>query len=95
MGIETAPLIPFKKLALEGLTTRSAPMPFVRSFWLSVEHAHEDGHNRQDHDHLNGHSEHADDGADWTMKQVGEDELIHSRLWLRGAKNSLRASLSG
>ncbi len=28
-----APLMPFMKLAFDGLTTRSAPMPLVRCFW--------------------------------------------------------------
>jgi hypothetical protein len=46
---------------------------------LVVQHAHEDAHNRQNHDDFNGHGQHADDRAQGAMQQIGKNELIHVR----------------
>ena len=70
---------------------RSAPMPLVRSL-LVVEHAHEDGDDGEDHDDFNGHREDADDGAQGAVKEIGEDELVHS--WACSGEAATRASLA-
>jgi len=39
---------------------------------------HHDGDDGEHHDDFNGHREHADEGAEGAVQQVGNDELIHS-----------------
>src|ERR1035437_795910 len=55
----------------------------VGALFLVVQHAHEDGDDGENHDHFNGHCQHADDGAQRTVNQIGEDELVHSRSWFQ------------
>ena len=44
---------------------------------LAGQLSHHDGDDGEHHDDFNGHGQHADDGAQGPMQQIGEDELIH------------------
>ena len=67
----------------------------IGALFLVVEHAHEDGDYGQNHDHFNGDSEHADDGAYGTANEIGNDELVHARALFRGARLVNCPSYSG
>ena len=49
----------------------------------SLDLAHHDGHDREDHDDLDGDGEDADGGADRSVQDVADDKLVHLDDWMR------------
>jgi hypothetical protein len=59
---------------------------------LVVQHARENAHNRQNHNDFNGHGQHADDGAQGAMQQIGKNQFVHLRAGFRARKSAEKSA---
>ena len=69
-----------RKLAFGGRTMMSAPTA-AGLVGSALDLADHDGHDGQDHDDFDGDREDADGGADRTIQDVADDELVHLNGW--------------